>query len=340
FTFSGNTNFTPGSGDITFNSTFTQTGGTFTPGTGALNFNNVFNQSGGTFNAPNTTLSFVSNVNITGGTFNPNNGTIDFTSNSARFVPSPATLTLNGLRTSKINGNGFFFQPNTTLTANGPVTLTSGSMNSNSGAGIIDAKAAVTIETTFGGGTATLSISGNATRTVTLSVGASIPALTVNAPNVTVNTSGAPGSISFPQPVTLQDVLSFGNDAVNFVFNAPFTFAGGNFNPGSGDIAFNSTFTQTGATFTPGAGMMSFNSIFNLSGGTFNAPNATLTFVSNVNITGGTFNPNNGTVDFTGNGASFVTFPPTLTLNGLRISKVNGNAVLFQTTSTLTATGP
>src|SRR5262249_48917608 len=260
----------------------------------------------------------------TGGTFNANNGTIDFTGNSASFVTFPATLALNALRISKINGNGVFFQTNTTLTANGPVTLTSGSMNSNSGAGIIDAKAAVTIETTFGGGTATLSISGNATRTVTLPVGAGIPALTVNAPNLTLNASGN-GSITFSQPLDVQNVLSFTNGPVNFIFSNPFTFSGNtNFTPGSGDITFNTTFTQTGGTFTPGTGALNFNNVFNQSGGTFNAPNTTLSFVSNVNITGGTFNPNNGTIDFTGNSASFVTFPATLTLNGLRISKING----------------
>src|SRR5438093_923691 len=167
-------------------------------------------------------------------------------------------------------------------------------MNNNGGTGTIDAQGAVSVASTFDGGTATLLISGNATRTVTLPVGAGLPALTVNAPNVTLNASGAPGTITFSQPINVQSVLAFTNGAVNFIFNNPFTFgAGTNFVPGSGDLTFNSTYTQTGGTFTPGSGALSFNSTFTLNGGTFNAPSGTLNFSSDVTVgAGGTFNPN------------------------------------------------
>src|SRR2546427_5810768 len=104
----------------------------------------------------------------------------------------------------------------------------------------------------------------------------SIPALTVNAANVTLNASGAPGTITFSQPIAVQSAASFTNGAVNFVFSNPYTFvAAANFTPGSGDLTFNNTFTQTSGTFTPGSGALSFNSTFTLNGGTFNAPSGT-----------------------------------------------------------------
>src|SRR5258707_13874165 len=110
-----------------------------------------------------------------------------------------------------------------------------------------------------------LLISGATTRTVTLPVGALLPALVVNAPNVTLNTSGAPGTITFSQPLDIQNVATFTNGAVNFVFSNPFTFAETtNFTPGSGDLTFNNTYTQTGGTFTPGTGALNFNSTFTL----------------------------------------------------------------------------
>src|SRR5436309_4409852 len=52
--------------------------------------------------------------------------------------------------------------------------------------GTIDAKAAVSISPNFDGGSAQLLVDGTATRTLTLPVGAVLPPLTVNAPNVTV----------------------------------------------------------------------------------------------------------------------------------------------------------
>ena len=340
---SGATNFTAGSGDLTFNSGFTQTGGTFTPGSGALNFNSTFSLSGGTFNAPSGTLPFPSHVTIlAAATFNPNGGTVALV-NGQTNLTLPPSLTLNNIAVNKNDGIGVLFLTTSTLVATGTLTLTDGFIANNSGVGTIDAQAAVTIASTFDGGSTpspTLLISGAATRTVTLPVGAILPALTVNAPNVTLNTSGAPGTITFSKPIDVQSAASFTNGAVNFVFSIPFTFgAATNFAAGSGDLTFDSSFTQTGGTFTPGSGALNFNSTFNLNGGTFNAPSGTLSLSNHVTIAAAaTFNPNGGTVAFV-NGQTNLTLPATFTLNNITINKNDGVGVLFLTTSTLVATG-
>src|SRR2546428_8491548 len=98
-------------------------------------------------------------------------------------------------------------------------------------------------------------------RTITLPVGAGIPALTVNAANVTLNASGAPGTITFSQPIDVQSAASFTNGAVNFVFSNPFMFgAAATFTPGSGDLTFNNSFTQNEGGFTQGRSAVTFNS--------------------------------------------------------------------------------
>ncbi|HKE55401.1 MAG TPA: hypothetical protein VKB46_01825, partial [Pyrinomonadaceae bacterium] len=340
FTF-GAATFTPGSGDLTFNNLFTQNGGTFTPGSGALNFNNSFTQNGGTFNAPNSTLNFVNNVTVTGGTFNPNSGTIAFVGGSvSNFLNVPATFTLNNVVVNKTSGQAIFYNSTSTVVANGALTLTDGAINSNSGTGTIDAHGVVNFDPGFDGGSATLLISGAATRTVTLPAGVGLPGLTVNAPNVTLNTSGA-GTITFAQALDVQSVLAFTNGSVNFVFSNPFTLgATTNFTPGSGDLTFNNAFTQNGGTFTPGSGALSFNNTFTQNGGTFNAPNSTLSFFNNVTVTGGIFNPNSGTIAFAGGSTSnFLNVPATFTLNNVVVNKTSGQAIFYNSTSTVVANG-
>ena len=343
FAFGAATNFTPGSGDLTFNNTFTQTGGTFTAGSGALNFNSTFTLNGGTFNAPSGTLAFAGDVTIKpAATFNPNGGTVAFTGSSSVSInpanPASASSTLNNITVNK-TGGAVVLLNSTTLVATGMLTLTDGRINVNNG-GTIEAQGEVSIASTFDGGNATLLISGAATRTVTLPVGAGIPALTVNAPNVTLNASGAPGTITFSEPLDVQSAASFTNGAVNFVFSRPFTLGAVDFTPGSGDLTFNSSFTQTGGTFGVGSGALNFNSTFTLNGGTFNAPSGILTFASNVTIAAAaTFNPNGGTVAFAGSLGATLTVPASLTLNNITVNKTDGVVVFINSTSTLVATG-
>src|SRR2546427_2558132 len=105
----------------------------------------------------------------------------------------------------------------------------------------------------------------------------SIPALTVNAANVTLNASGAPGTITFSQPIDVQSAASFTNGAVNFVFSEEVMIGAVAVSAADRcDFPIYNSFTQTGGTFTPGSGALNFNSTFTLNGGTFNAPSGTL----------------------------------------------------------------
>src|SRR6185436_15604893 len=96
--------FRPGSGDLTFGSTFTQTNGTFTPGTGALNFNGAITVNGGTFNAPTGALNISSNLTVAAAAvFNTNGGTLAFTGVGSQTLILPAAFTVNNLAINKTN---------------------------------------------------------------------------------------------------------------------------------------------------------------------------------------------------------------------------------------------
>jgi hypothetical protein len=118
------------------------------------------------------------------------------------------------------------------LVVNGTLTLTDGQVIN----GTVNALGNVVLASTFDGGGTTLLISGNAVRTFTLPAGAGVPVLTVNAPNVTVNTSGS-GSITFQQPVTWQSTAGVTNGAVNCTFNSVVT-VNTNVTQGSGDLVY------------------------------------------------------------------------------------------------------
>ena len=349
----GYTNTGPGTGTITQatgssvtlgSSGYSQSTGTFTGGNSDITINAPFNLTGGAFNAPSGTLSLSSDFTIgAGGTFNPNGGTVAFAGSLDTTLTVPASLTLNNITVNKTTGVSVFFNSTSTLVATGTLTLTDGVING--GSGTIDAQGPVSIASTFDGssaGSVIVLISGAATRTVTLPVGAGLPILTVNAPNVTLNASGAPGTITFSRGLNVQSAASFTNGAVNFIFSNAFAFgAAVNFTPGSGDLTFNSSFTQSGGTFNAGSGALNFNSTFTLNGGTFNAPSGTLTFAgSNVTIAAAaTFNPNGGTVAFAGSLDTTLMVPASLTLNNITVNKMSSISVAFDSTSTLVATG-
>ena len=203
------------------------------------------------------------------------------------------------------------------LVVNGTLTLTDGQVIN----GTLNALGNVVLASTFDGGGTTLLISGNAVRTLTLPAGAGMPALTVNAPNVTVNTSGS-GSIAFPQPVTWQSTAGVTNGAVNWTFNNVVT-VNTNVTQGSGDLVYNGTYTQNGGTFTPSAGVLDYNSSFILGGGVFNAPSGVVSFAAGFTISGGTFNTGSGTVVFDGSVAT-VDVATTQSFNNLTFNTPGG----------------
>ncbi len=318
--------FTNGTVDFSFSVPFFQSGGTFTGGTGLLDFNSNFTLSGGTFTASSTTTSFAATFTPRG-TFNPNGGTVVFDGGGAAGIDLgaspgvPASLTLNNVTVNKTGGGlvSISGDPDTLVVA-GTLTLTDGQVNVNGVNATLEAQGDLSIASTFDGGNIILLISGAATRTVNLGAGALLPRLTLNASNVTVNTSGA-GAVTFTQPVNIQNVALFTNGAVDFIFDAGVVF------------------TQSGGTFTGGSGLIDFNSNFILSGGTFTASSTTTSFAATFTKTGGTFNPNGGTVVFDGSGESVLNFSPPLTLNNLTVNKPNNVAVRIDPQVTLVVAG-
>jgi uncharacterized repeat protein (TIGR01451 family) len=317
--------FANGAVDFIFDVPFFQSGGTFTSGSGVIDFNSSFTLSSGTFTASSTTTSFATTFTPRG-TFAPNGGTVVFDGGGDTVIDLgaasgvPASLTLNNVTVNKTGGRVVIQGDPDTLVVAGTLTLTDGQVVVNGVNATLEAQGALSIASTFDGGNIILLISGAATRTITLGAGALLPRLTVNAPNVTVNTSGA-GAVTFTQPVNIQSVALFTNGTVDLTFNAGVTF------------------TQSGGTFTGGSGAIDFNSSFTLSGGTFTASSTTTSFAATFTKTSGTFNPNGGTVVFDGSGESVLNFSPPLTLNNLTINKPNNVAVRIDPQVTLVVAG-
>ncbi len=354
FTLGVPTNFTQGSGNLTFNNTFLQNGGTFTPGSGAVTLNLHLTINGGTFNAPSGTLSLARDLTIgSGSTFIGGTGTVAFIGGlgAGLVFPSGSTVVMNNLTINKTGGSVVTFNNTSTLRANGTLTLTDGSIqeNANNGAsGTLEAQGDVMIDPTFDGGvggfgSALLLISGAATRIVTLPVGASFPRFRINAPAVTLNTSGSPGTITFTQPMNVDSALSLTNGAVDFVFSGTFAFGGStNFTQGSGNLTFDNTFTQSSGTFTPGSGALAMNSNLTINGGIFTTPSGTLNLGRDLALAASaTFTANTGTVAFTGGTSGGLLFPlnSTVNLNNVIVNKTGGAALTFNLTSTLKVNG-
>jgi hypothetical protein len=344
--------FTQGSGNLTFNDSFTQAGGSFTPGNGSLAPNLDLIINGGTFTAPGGTLNIIRNLTVAAGaTFLPNNGTIAFSGSTSTGLsfPTSSTLNLNNVTINKTGGNNITFNNTSTLRVNGSLSLVDGGINqnSNNGAnGTLEGLGEVSIASTFDGAvggfsSATLLISGASARTVTFPAGAVMPTLIVNGANVTVNASGASGVVTFTRNASFSAALSLTNGSVDFVFNAPFSF-NTNFTQGSGNLTFQDSLTQNGGSYTPGSGSLSLNSQLVINAGTFNAPNATLNLTRDFLIgPTATFVPNNSTLSFSGTTNSGLLFPSssTIVVNNVIINKSAGAAANFNLTSTLKVQG-
>jgi hypothetical protein len=297
---------------------FFQSSGTFTGGGGDIDINGNFALSAGTFTASSGTTFFGAQFasDQPGGTFNHNGGTVVFDGIS---VDSRAgvTVTLNNLIVNKPNNN--FFTLGGLIIVNGTLTLTNGVFL----AGTIETRGPVVIDPTFGGGGGSLNITGTSTRTITLAAGVNLLNVTLNAPNVTIQTSGS-GTLNW-QALTLQ-AGTINQGAVNFVMGNVYDQGGGTFNCSSNPITFNNHLFETNGTFVGGSGNIDINGNFALSGGIFTASSGTTSFGAQFasDLPGGTFNHNGGTVVFDGVSVDSRAGVP-VTLNNLTVNKPNNN---------------
>lgn len=352
--------FTASGGTVSFPQNIVSiTGGTFNAGSGTTNiavliqsagaFNgstgivtsNGITINGGTFNSPSGTLEIGGNLTINAGTVDLDNGTISFVgATNNEFVFGSAT-TVNNFTVNKPAGGGLQFSGTASVT--GTLTLTNGVIS----AGIINPQNAVNIGATFGdsfatGGTGTLRIQDGASpRTITIPAGARLPNVTVNDPNVTINTSGS-GTIVCDDFILTAGVVNIG--ANNWVQGfpqfsgnqAPFTQNGGTFTSESGNFTMNTlgSFTLNNGTFNAGTGTFTNESTNFVNGGTFNASTGD-TIVKRGFTVGdsATFNHNNGTVTLANNGVG------TIGMN-LAASGVNFNNLAFNVGVTFSGGNP
>jgi fibronectin-binding autotransporter adhesin len=160
--------------------------------------------------------------------------------------------TLHNIIFNLVSGNldrWCFVGTSTTLTAAGTLTLTDGQMNG----GVVEALDAVSIATTFDGGTGSLLISGGATRTINLPYSGGIPGITVTAPNVTINGPGSGGVVIAGEAGYQQiaGVLSGGSGAMHVLGN--FSLEGGIFTAPK-TLSVGGAFTYQSGTFSHNGG--------------------------------------------------------------------------------------
>jgi hypothetical protein len=250
---------------ITLGGTYTQSGGTFTGSNGgsAVTITSHFILDGGTYTATNGKTTLSQNFTHTeGGAFAHNNGTVEFNHFGFTGTANVATnetfynLTFNLGTTAST----FAITSGDTLTTVGTVTLTNGNLNT----GTLNAEGNLVHSSTFDGGSATITITGSATRTIDLVGGGKMTSITLNASNVTMN-GPSEDIVQFTQSVNPQ------------------------------------IFTLQAGTFIGGAGNVSMR-LLTIEGGAFTAPSGTLFLINGIPdantfiMSGGTFNHNNGTV--------------------------------------------
>ena len=321
---------------------FTQSSGTFTGSSGNIDITGICTLSGGTFTASTNTSSFGSSfTHNAGGTFINNGGTVVFDGSGGTISVNPPEI-FNNLTYSR--GVGSFLDGRLIVT--GTLVLKDGSALRAAGGGVMEAQADVTINNSFDGGSAVLLItpgSGNP-RTITLTAGTKLLPITLNAANVTINTTG-PGTLVWRDLSLQAGTIQQGDVAFEFgipgQFSGNYNQSGGTFTASSQPTTFDvngGTFTQSSGTFTGSSGNLDIDGIFTLSGGTFTASSTTTSFGSSfIHTAGGTFDHNGGTVTFAGTGSQTINVNVTETFNNLTINKAGGTLFLSDADILITA---
>ncbi|MGH3085950.1 MAG: hypothetical protein ACRDSJ_01365, partial [Rubrobacteraceae bacterium] len=221
--------------------TYTQSAGTFTGSGGDMDINGNFNLSGGTFTASSNTTSFGGQFVLgADGTFNHNSGTVVWDGVSVdNFINAP--LIFNNFTVNK-NNNEFFTLFNGGIVVTGTLTLTDGRYLAGQQ---IEARGAVNVGPDFdgGGGPLLITAGDGQPRAINLGAGLKLLPITLNAPNVTINTTDT-GTLSW-NGLNLQAGTVNQGSGVAFVF----------LSPGGG-----ASYTQSGGAFTGGSSPMTFNS--------------------------------------------------------------------------------
>lgn len=248
--------------------------------------------------------------NTTDGKFQWSAGALIFTGNTGSWDIDSGDDTFGDLTINKANGQFLNLTTGDTYTIPGTLTLIDGNIGPL--LQLIYSQGDIVHGAAFDGGTGTIVISGNATRTINLTGGGQLPNIFWTAPNVTMN-GPASGTVQFDRALIMQ---------------------GGTFVQGAGNLVFvinnSPSLWLDNATFIGGSGSIDVNGIFRLtSPASFTSTTGTL-FVGKgwINVGTGMFDHNNGTVTFDGSGT--LTFDGTETFNDvtINIGSANGQAFL------------
>ncbi len=343
FNGSSNTITTNGNG---FGS-ISMTGGSFNGGSGDMNLAGSSNASlllqGGTFTSTSGNMVLPGNFTIQGAgtSFIHNNGKVTLTDLQNGSIGGDSfnlSVNFHDLELSLANGTNFLLGIRPIVEGN--LLLTDGSIEPNGG--VIEARGGLTISPNFDGGNASLELANGAgPRTFAFDTTFTLPRVTLNDPNVTINTSGS-GTLNFPHSLTVLQG-TFNQGSVDLLFGPRpgggfcYTQGGGVFNGSSHTITTNGngfgSITMSGGLFSGGSGDMnlagSSNANLTVLGGTFTSTSGLLTIPGSFVFQGTTsvFQHHNGTVAFTsGQGANINTDSnhPTVTFNNLTIDKMGG----------------
>ena len=279
----GNVTTTEG-GVITFNSTYTLSGGaTSLRFSDSADFNGIFSQTGGTFTAPTTTAYFAVNFSPTGGTFEPAGGTIEFDGSAGRSINVNSSLTLANVSVN-ITGSGYtqFEEANEYIVVTGTLYLKDGFFDLYGSGAVVEAQGDIYQYAAFDGnsrmeginitGTANQTFYGDATPT-----GGDLPPITINKTG---------GTLTFGTGVSTTMRI----DAANFTYTA------GTVDPASSTWYFVGAMTldPQGTSVT-----MSFDDVSFPSGVVTLAGD--LDVEGNLTIAGGTLDTNGKNINLYGN---------------------------------------
>jgi hypothetical protein len=252
-----------GSNNVTVSAQYTQSGGTFIGGSAAIRIGAAssltaqFVLERGTFLSTTGTLSMGAHYTHTeGGTFSHNNGTVTYDAASVTWNVATSetfynlTLDCAGSGTN-CAGSALTVSSGDTLICENTLTLSDGQITT----GTVEGQNAISISTLFDGGSGLLSITGSATRTVTLSASTALPAVTLNAANATI-TGPSSGDITMAGTLTLQ--------AGAFTAPGGTLYISGNFTHTGGSFAHNNGTVNLRATGSPTMTVLYSNPFYNL----------------------------------------------------------------------------
>ncbi|MBI4398003.1 MAG: hypothetical protein HY586_02635, partial [Candidatus Omnitrophica bacterium] len=351
-------------------------GGNFTGSAGSVDVNGTFTLSGGTFNAPSGTFTVSGTWFKDGGSFvSGSNNTVTFDGSGTQTLRSGGTDGASDFSNIIISGGGTVQLSVNALEIGNTLTITSGTLNTNS-------LGVATVNLTINGGTLT-----GSSGALSVSNDVAISSGTLTAPSGSFSVGGSwsktggtftsgNNTVTF-SALGAETLNAGGTDSGSDFFNLTIlavsslqlttnalavtntlTMSSGTFNTNGLDVT-TADLTISGGTFTGSSGALDVNDNVNLSGGTLTAPSGAFTVADDWVRTGGTFTPGTGTVTFDNSlltstisgSTTFYNFTTTTAgktieftagttqtvTNGLTLTGSSGNNIVLQSTASGTA---